>query len=104
MWWGRLRLDVTVGFGREIYSWEGAPHFDDCDIDEIIGNGPIGNGDFGPFLGEIFGGDARITYRGQKVVKGKRFLEYGFIVERARSHSTSRARETSLSLAMTVRS
>src|SRR5581483_7774488 len=50
----RLRLDVALADGREIYSWAGAGKFEDGDIDELILEGPIGTGPFAAFLLGIF--------------------------------------------------
>src|SRR5579883_2331030 len=46
----RLRLEVTVSDGREIYSWPGATRFDSRDVSDIIREGPIGTGSFGTHL------------------------------------------------------
>jgi len=50
----RLRLEVTVSDGREIYSWPGATRFDSRNVEDIIRQGPIGTGSFGTHLLGIF--------------------------------------------------
>ena len=40
----RLRLDVALANDREIYSWAGAPRFDEGELDEFITDGAIGTG------------------------------------------------------------
>lgn len=61
----RLRLDVGVSGGREIYSWHGEKQFHDNGLDDLVGYGPIGSGMFSSFLAAIFG-----TARGHYVFTG----------------------------------
>ena len=51
----RLRLDVGVVGGREVYSWHGEKQFHDTGLDDLVGYGPIGSGMFSTFLAAIFG-------------------------------------------------
>src|SRR6202044_3654484 len=61
----RLRLDVAVINGGEIFSWAGAGKFETQNVDSLIGGGASGSGDFGSFLGSVFGNDPDvIRYRG----------------------------------------
>ena len=39
-------LDVALSETSEIYSWAGAPRFEEGDIDELIPDGAIGTGPF----------------------------------------------------------
>ncbi len=50
----RLRLDVAVSEGREIYSWHGENKFSSGTIAKIVENGPISSGNFIGFLQNIF--------------------------------------------------
>lgn len=77
----RLRLDVTVADGREIYSWPGATRFDMRDVNEIIRQGPIGTGSFGSHLLAVFF-NQRVTYEyaGEQESGGRKLLEYRFRV------------------------
>jgi hypothetical protein len=61
----RLRLDVGVSSGREIYSWHGEKQFHDTGLDDLVGYGPIGSGMFSSFLAAIFG-----TARGHYLFTG----------------------------------
>jgi hypothetical protein len=61
----RLRLDVAVTNGGEIFSWAGAGKFETQSVDKLIGGGASGSGDFGSFLGSVFGNDPdAIRYQG----------------------------------------
>src|SRR5205807_1215560 len=83
----RLRLDVAVTPVREIYSWAGAHEFDDRDLTEIVGGGPIGTGAFGAFLMSIFGNaNALFTYTGEVQAGGRTVMEFGYRVSRESSH------------------
>ena len=51
----RLRLDVAVVDGSEIFSWAGAGKFETHDVDKLVGDGASGSGEFGSFLASVFG-------------------------------------------------
>jgi hypothetical protein len=63
----RLRLDVAVVDGGEIFSWAGAGKFETHDVEKLVGNGASGSGEFGGFLAGVFGSapDA-IRYAGRR--------------------------------------
>jgi hypothetical protein len=46
----RVRLDVTVVNGGEIFSWAGARRFESRDVQKLVGNGATVTGEFGGFL------------------------------------------------------
>ena len=52
----KLRLDVAVVDKGEIFSWAGAGKFETPEIDKLVGSGVSGSGEFGSFLGSVFGG------------------------------------------------
>jgi hypothetical protein len=83
--WDRLRLDVAIADGKEMYSWAGAPKFEDDEIRKIAAYGAFGTGDFGPFLISIFGGSAKIRFIGERTVSGRRLREYSYEVPLERS-------------------
>ena len=77
----RLRLEVTVSEGREIYSFPGATRFDTRDIDEIIRQGPIGTGSFGTHLTGIFDNPGvAFQFSGEQTSGLRTLLEYRFHV------------------------
>jgi hypothetical protein len=83
----RLRLEVTVSEGREIYSWPGATRFDSRDVNEIIRQGPIGTGSFGTHLIGVFDNPGvEFHFAGEQSVGDRKVLEYGFHVPLAASH------------------
>ena len=50
----RLRLDVAVSGGNEIYEWHGSNQFTSESIDQIVQNGAVSSGGFNGFLLNIF--------------------------------------------------
>jgi hypothetical protein len=75
--WDRLRLEVALVEGGSVYSWVGAPRFSDDTLDNLAGSGPLGSGDFGVFLTGILH-HATLVFRGERVVDGRRLLEYSY--------------------------
>ena len=58
----RLRLDVAVSEGHEIFSWHGGKSFSLKGIDDVVRSGPISSGSFVGYLRNIFF-DAGVTIR-----------------------------------------
>jgi hypothetical protein len=83
----RLRLDVALSTEREIYSWAGANHFEDRDIDEIVPRGAMGTGPFAGFLLSVFiGRPPRFVFEGETTLNGRTVYEYSFDVPKPESH------------------
>ena len=81
-----LRLDVAVADGREVFSWAGAPRFDDRDIDQLIPDGAFGSGPFASLLFSVFAGRAaHFVFAGATTFNGRAALEYSFRVPRESS-------------------
>lgn len=79
----RLRLDVAVVNGEEIFSWAGARKFETRNIDKLVGGGASGSGDFRSFLQSVFGGAPEsIGYEG---LRGP-LAVFNFVVPPARSN------------------
>src|ERR1035441_2270332 len=78
----RLRLDVAVVNGGEIFSWAGAGKFESHDVGSIVGGGASGSGEFGGFLMSVFGNETdQIRYGGQR----NDFAVFNFTVPLAKS-------------------
>jgi hypothetical protein len=75
--WDRLRLEVALAEGTNVYSWVGAPRFTSDTVDKLAGNGPLGSGDFGIFISEILL-KTTLEFQREQVVQGKRLLEYSY--------------------------
>jgi hypothetical protein len=63
-WTDRLRLDVTVSAGAEIFSWAGAKKFETARAQDFGGGGLTSAGDFGRFPISIFGDAAETQFTG----------------------------------------
>jgi hypothetical protein len=88
----RLRLDVAVADGREIYSWAGAHRFEEKEIDELVPAGAIGTGPFAATLLGIFETrDPNFAFEGETTLDGRRLMEYSFAVSQQESHSRVKA-------------
>jgi hypothetical protein len=83
----RLRLDVAVTVGNEMYSWAGENRFADSDLVDMVNHGAISTGSFGSFLMMIFEGDqANFSYNGETIVDGRTLVEFGFRTPVEKSH------------------
>jgi hypothetical protein len=88
----RIRLEVTVANGREIFSWPGATRFDSRDIESIIRQGPIGTGSFAAHLLAIVDApDSQFTFEGQGTEGGEPVWDYRFAVPLSASRYRIRA-------------
>jgi hypothetical protein len=82
-----LRLDVGLASSGEIYSWAGAPKFEEREIDELVPQGAIGTGPFATMLMALFENrDPRFVFEGDAALDKRRVLEYSFIVPKEESH------------------
>ncbi len=83
----RLRLDVALAEGREIYSWAGASKFEDGEIDELIPDGAMGTGPFAALVLSAFEGRVpKFTYEGETTLEHHLVFEYSFHVPVEDSH------------------
>jgi hypothetical protein len=83
--WDRLRLDVAVMDGHEVFSLAGAPKFAD-DFAEIAAYGPFGTGDFGPFVTQIFDNGTKVEFVGERTISGRKLRQYKYEIPREQSH------------------
>lgn len=83
----RLRMDVGMASGLEMYSWVGENRFDDRDLLDMVHEGAISNGTFSAFLAAIFRSeDASFTYNGDTARIGRTVSEFGFSIPLVKSH------------------
>ncbi len=88
----RLRLEVTISDGREIYSWPGATRFDTRAVSDIIREGPISTGSFGTHLVAVFDNPGvAYEFAGEHTEGNRRLYEYRFQVPLAASQYQLRA-------------
>lgn len=84
----RLRLDVAVSEGKEIYGWHGAGQFSSSEVTDIVQHGPISTGQFVGYLRNVFLADGvKFKYRGTAVEDGERVHKFDFVVKLSSSRS-----------------
>jgi hypothetical protein len=87
----RVRLDVAVIDGNEMFSWAGAGKFETKNVDDLIEGGASGSGDFASFLLSVFGGEAdKIVYQGLREIAQGRFALFNYNVPLEKSQYTYR--------------
>jgi hypothetical protein len=61
-----VRLEVALVEGREMFAWPGSKQFEDADMRAFVPTGMFGNGDFGLYAKEVFGGrTTEFEYKGE---------------------------------------
>ncbi len=76
----RLRLEVAISEGSEMYGWVGAGHFESKSLLQMV-EGPIGTGAFGSFLVDIFGvAGPHLEFSSAEDLDGQSMLAYRFEV------------------------
>lgn len=83
----RLRLDIAVSEGKEIYAWHGQKKFAGSSaIDDVVHGGATSSGEFVGFLQNIFGkAGVRFEYMGEATVNGVPSYSFNYSVPLARS-------------------
>ena len=80
----RLRLDVTVSEGSEIYAWHGETRFSSKSLMEIVGHGPVSSGSFTGYLQNIFiAAGVEFTYRQPTTTDNGSLYNFDFHVPKA---------------------
>ena len=82
--WDRLRLEVAIVDGENVFSWVGSPRFESGTMERLAGRGPLSNGDFGPFLNAIFT-RASVTFQGEEHAGNRHLLAYAYDMPLERS-------------------
>ena len=81
-WRDRIRLDVALVEGREMFAWRGSA-FEAKEVGELVPNGSSGSGDFISFVTSVFGSDTEtIRYRGTE----DNLAVFDYTVPLAKSH------------------
>lgn len=73
--WDRLRLEVAIVNGREVYSWAGAKRFEDGDLQKLTGAGHTVTGDFGSLTYNVLLGNVTMRFAG-----GRNIAEYAYSI------------------------
>jgi hypothetical protein len=83
----RLRLDVAISAGREMYSWVGEGHFEDGGLFQLVRIGALSTGAFSSFLEVVFRDDAgAFSFKGETIEGARKVAEFEFRVSAASSH------------------
>jgi hypothetical protein len=83
----RLRLDIAVSEGREIYSWHGGSSFSSAGIADLVHSGPINSGSFVGYLENIFlGSGIQFEYVGETRKNGVEAYQFNYSVPLEVSH------------------
>ena len=83
----RLKLDVAVSQGDEIYSWHGEHKFSASTVGQVVRDGPISSGSFSGYLRNIFG-ERGVTFefRGRSTSEGVAVYNFDYDVPLGISH------------------
>lgn len=82
----RLRLEVAYVGGKELFAWPGASRFEEKRIEQLVGGGAIGNGQFGGHVEAIFRGPGATFKRdGDTSLNGRKAIRYEYSVPREKS-------------------
>ena len=78
----RLRLQVAIIGGKEVFSWPGAAPFERIDPHDIVGGGLTGTGDFEGFSHAVLGSDIPEFTTGEEELDGgvQRAIRYEYRV------------------------
>jgi len=83
----RLKLDVAVSQGGEIYSWHGERKFSANSVAEVVREGPISSGSFTGYLRNIFGErGVQFQFKGRTKLDGVELFQFDYEVPLAVSH------------------
>jgi hypothetical protein len=85
----RVRLEIGVFDGRQLFAWPGAKEFKYESFDELAGGGAASSGEFGPFSVSVLLSDAdpaSFRFIGFESVSGARVAAYDYAVPRESSH------------------
>ena len=79
----RLRLDLTVSRGAEVFSWHGNTGFTSPSIQKIVQGGPVSSGSFVGLMRNIFTTPGvSFTFRGSAKESGTEVVRFSYSVEK----------------------
>lgn len=91
----RLRFDVAVSAGREMYSWAGEGRFEDGGLFQLVKNGALSTGAFASLLAVVFRDDEAVfSYKGETTEAARRVAEFEFHVPAPSSHYAFSGRDS----------
>ncbi|MES1258716.1 MAG: hypothetical protein ABUS51_09805 [Acidobacteriota bacterium] len=91
----RIRIDVAIVDGKELYSWPGAKSFDDRGLGAMVNNGFLSDGDFSAMSRNIFmHRTAAITFAGEVAEGSRNLFRYDFHIPQRVSGWQLRARNS----------
>ena len=78
----RLRLDIAVSEGKEIFAWHGQNSFSGSStIDDVVQRGTVSSGEFIGFLSNIFvHGGIQFEYTGEALTNGIPTYSFNYVV------------------------
>jgi hypothetical protein len=77
----RLRLEVALVEGKEMFAWPGSKEFEDTDLRTFFSTGMYGTGEFGAFAKGVFGGrSTRFRAEGEQTLGSTVTARYSFRV------------------------
>jgi hypothetical protein len=83
----RLRLDVAISAGSEMYSWVGESRFEDRSLFQLVRNGALSTGSFASLPMVVFRDDqASFSYKGEITEAGRQLADFEFRVPVKSSH------------------
>jgi len=75
----RIRINVALVEGKELYSWPGSKSFEDRTLAEMVRSGFISDGDFASMAKNVFlHRNSTISFIGQQAEGGRTLLRYKF--------------------------
>jgi hypothetical protein len=82
----RIRINVALVGGKELYSWPGEKSFEDRTLPEMVHSGFLSDGDFAAMTRNVFvNRNAAVTFAGEEELNGRKLLRYDFEISAMRS-------------------
>ena len=87
----RVRVEVALVDGKELFAWPGAGKFEDKDLSDMVLGGATSTGNFGLLSRAVFlTGAPNFRFAGEKVLDGRRTYRWDYDVPLIRSGYTLR--------------